>query len=259
MNDEPKKIRGIDLLKVFFRALLIQASWSFDLLQSMGFAYAMLPVLRKLYPDKAEFASRLNLHTEYFNTQPYLASFILGAAVKMEEDRAFGRNDNVDSAEMKSALMAPLGAVGDGFFWAALKPFAATIAVSLLIVGVWWAPLLYLLLYNVWHVGLRINLLFLGYRSGGDAVALIERHNFSKLTRLFKASSLSVLGGMLGTLTAWRPEFRLTVPLSGPLTILFGAAFTLVLIEALRRGGSPIKLMLGLAAVCLALAYAGVP
>ena len=88
MNSERNTIGRRDLLRVFLRSLLIQASWSFHLLQSIGFAYALLPILRKLYPDRTEYASRLNLHTEYFNTQPYLASFILGAVVKLEEERA---------------------------------------------------------------------------------------------------------------------------------------------------------------------------
>ena len=257
MNSERNTIGRRDLLRVFLRSLLIQASWSFHLLQSIGFAYALLPILRKLYPDRNEYASRLNLHTEYFNTQPYLASFILGAVVKLEEERASGNSSDGDIRDIKAALMAPLGAVGDGFFWGALKPLAAAIAAAFFIVGAWWAPLLYLFMYNLWHIGLRINLLLLGYRSGGDAVELIERHNFSKLTRWFKAISMSVLGGLLGTILVWRMEFRPDVPLSGPLTVASGLAITLVLIEVLRRGGSPIKLMLGTAVACLALAYLG--
>jgi hypothetical protein len=39
---------------------------------------------------------------------------------------------------------------------------------------------------------------------------------------------------------------------------LSGLALTVVLIAIARNGGSPIKLMLGLAACCLVLAYAGV-
>ena len=70
---------------------MIQASWSFDRMQTLGFAYAMLPALRRLYPNGDELTSRINLHLEYFNTQPYLASFILGAAVRLEEGRASGK------------------------------------------------------------------------------------------------------------------------------------------------------------------------
>ena len=121
-------------------------------MQSIGFAYAIEPVLRKLYPDPAEYESRIRLHLEYFNTQPFLASYILGAVIRMEEDRAMGRDAGDDVPGLKATLMAPLGALGDSFFWGALKPLAAIVAVALLMTGYWWAPLVFLAFYNTWHV-----------------------------------------------------------------------------------------------------------
>ena len=121
-------------------------------MQSLGFAYAIDPVLRKLYPDGAEYATRLRRHAEYFNTQPYLASFILGAVVRMEEEQAANLPVTIDVAGLKSSLMAPLGALGDSFFWGALKPLAAVGAVALIMIGYWWAPILFLVFYNIWHL-----------------------------------------------------------------------------------------------------------
>src|SRR5512143_4202991 len=164
------------MLKVFWKSFLIQASWSFDHMQSLGFAYAIQPVLRKLYPDQDEYESRLRIHMEYFNTQPYLASFILGAVARMEQDRALGRNSSTDVSSLKRALMAPLGALGDSFFWGSLKPLAAVIAVAMLLAGAWWAPLLFLALYNVVHVGLRAGLVFAGYATRGDVAAILGRY-----------------------------------------------------------------------------------
>jgi PTS system mannose-specific IID component len=258
MNMDAGAIRGLDLFRVFLRSFLIQASWSFDRMQSLGFAYAIQPVLRRLYPDHEEYRSRLNLHMEYFNTQPYLASFILGAAARMEEERASGRNRDADVSGLKSALMAPLGALGDSFFWGALKPLASVIAVAVLMTGAWWAPLLFLVLYNIWHVGLRAAVLMWGYQSAGDAIALMARYRFTKWARLFKAVSLTVTGGLLGMASIWRPELKLAVSLPGFVNAAAGLVITLVLAVVLRKGGSPVKLMLGLAAVCLVLAYAGV-
>ena len=261
MNTGDKSSIGtVDLLRVFWRSLLIQASWSYDGMQSLGFSYSLLPVLKKLYPDRAEFETRLRLHMEYFNTQPYLASFILGAVVRLEEERAAGRASAsaIDAAGLKAALMAPLGALGDSFFWGALKPLAAVIAVALVIAGVWWGPVVFLALYSLWHVGLRVCVLFWGYHSTGDAMALMDRYSFTKRARLFKAVSLSVLGGILAGVSRWRPEFGFGLPLPGPALACAALTGTLVLVAVLRRGGSPIKLMLGLALLCLALAYAGV-
>lgn len=96
-------------------------------MQSLGFAYAIEPVLKKLYPDRTEYEARLRLHLDYFNTQPYLASFILGAVVRMEQDRAAGKETGTDVQDLKTSLMAPLGALGDSFFWGSLKPFAVVI------------------------------------------------------------------------------------------------------------------------------------
>ncbi len=227
-------------------------------MQTTGFAYAIEPALKKLYPDTAEYERRMKIHLEYFNTQPYFASFILGAAVKLEQDRASGRNAAADVAGLKAALMAPLGALGDSFFWGALKPMAAVTAAAALITGSWWAPILFLILFNAWHVGLRLGMLFWGYASGGDAVALMARYPFTIMARRFKVISLSVLGCILGTMPSWRAEFKFPFNVPGIVVVLFGLSLSLILIVLIRRGGSPVKLMLGLAALCIALAYAGV-
>lgn len=251
-------IGNLDLLRIFWRALVIQASWSFDRMQSLGFAYALRPVLEKLYPDRAEFESRLTAHMEYFNTQPYLASFILGAVARLEQERAAGRASSEDISRLKAALMAPLGALGDSFFWGSLMPLSSVIAVAFLITGAWWAPLVFLGFYNSWHLAIRAGVLFRGYQSSGDAMDLMVRYRFTKMARLFKAVTLSVLGGILALVASQRPEYRqaAAIPLLGEAGI--GLAITVAMASLLWRGGSPIKLMLGLALLCLALAYAGV-
>lgn len=258
MNNVHKEIGTADLFGVFARSFLIQASWSFERMQSLGFAYAIEPVLKKLYPERAEYESRLKLHLDYFNTQPYLASFILGAVVRMEQDRAAGNESEPDVQGLKTSLMAPLGALGDSFFWGSLKPFSVVIAVALVLAGSWWAPLLFLAIYNTGHVALRAGALLRGFRSGGDAVELMSSYRFTSRARQFKVISLAVLGGILGAMPAWRTEFRPAFPVPEMVMATSGLALALVLITILRNGGSPIKLMLGLAAGCLVLAYAGV-
>lgn len=246
------------LLRILARAFLLQASWSFERMQSLGFAYALAPALRRLYPDDTAFDERLRYHAEYFNTQPYLASFIIGAVVKQEEVRAAGKTAGDDIQPLKEALMGPLGALGDSFFWGSLKPLAAAIAAAMIIAGWWWGPLLYLVLYNLWHLGLRTGLLFWGYASAGDALALISHFNFTTWARLFKAVSLAVAGAIVGMMPLWGAEFRLEAPASAPAIVSMGAGCTLLMLAVMRRGGSPIHLMLGLAAFCLALACLGV-
>jgi mannose/fructose/N-acetylgalactosamine-specific phosphotransferase system component IID len=257
MEREARTIRTVDLLGVFWRSFFIQASWSYDRMQSLGFAFAMIPVLRRLYPDRSEFSARLAAHMEYFNTQPYLASFVLGAAARAEETRAAARGPAPDLAELKKTLMAPLGALGDSFFWGSLKPFASAAAVAVLLTGSVWAPLLFLFLYNVIHVGLRFGLVFIGYGTEGDVVGLLSRYNFTRLARRYKVMSLAIIGCIVGTVSAWDPKFRHFENVPAPILAVAALAVTLALTALLRVGASPVKLMLGLAAACLALALGG--
>jgi mannose/fructose/N-acetylgalactosamine-specific phosphotransferase system component IID len=159
---------------------------------------------------------------------------------------------------MKNTLMAPLGALGDSFFWGSLKPVLIIIAVVLLLAGAWWAPLLFFILYNCLHLLIRWRVMVWGYRSAGDLLSLMNRYHFTRMARVFKKMSLAVLGVMLALVPVWSPEFRLVFPGPGFVHSIAGLAIMLVLVAAQRKEGSPVKLMLGLAAVCLALAYAGV-
>jgi mannose PTS system EIID component len=258
MERDAVSLRTVDLLGIFWRSFFIQASWSYDRLQSLGFAFALLPALRRLYPDRAEFSLRLAAHMEYFNTQPYLASFILGAAARAEEERASGRNPDVNVTELKTTLMAPLGALGDSFFWGSLKPFAAAAAVAVLITGSWWAPLLFLAVYNVVHVGLRFSLVFIGYSTQGNVAEMMSRYSFTRLARRYKAMSVAIVGCIVGTISAWGPEFRPAFAIPSPGLAAGGLALTLALTILLRIGATPVNLMIGLAAACLACALGGI-
>lgn len=258
MGHDGRIVRTADLMGVVWRSFFIQASWSYDRMQSLGFAFALIPVLRRLYPDKKEYADRLAAHMEYFNTQPYLASFILGAAARLEEDRVLGRDLSMDPSEIKKSLMAPLGALGDSFFWGAFKPFAAAVSVAALFAGLWWAPFLFLILYNAVHVAVRISLVFVGYKSRGDAAELMTKYNFTRFARIFKISSLAVIGCMVGAVSAWNRQFLLPAPFSGFVLASAGAAFVIGLTALLRAGWSPVKLMFGLAALSMLLAWGGI-
>ena len=53
-KSESKKIVKKDLISLFWRAFLLPACYSMDRMQAPGFAYSILPVLKKLYGDDKE-------------------------------------------------------------------------------------------------------------------------------------------------------------------------------------------------------------
>ena len=47
-------------------------------MQNGGWAFSMIPAIKKLYKTKEDRAAALKRHLEFFNTHPYIASPILG-------------------------------------------------------------------------------------------------------------------------------------------------------------------------------------
>lgn len=75
-----------DMRSVFWRSFPLQASFNYERMQNVGFCYSLLPVLKRLYPEKKEASEALKRHLSFFNTTPQLVTFITGACIAMEEE-----------------------------------------------------------------------------------------------------------------------------------------------------------------------------
>ena len=79
-----------DRRSVWLRSTFLQGSWNYERMQNGGWCYAMIPAIKRLYPEKDQQCAALKRHLEFFNTQPFVASPILGVTLALEEDRANG-------------------------------------------------------------------------------------------------------------------------------------------------------------------------
>lgn len=180
------------LLSVFWRCLFLQAAWNRRGMQNLGFAYAIEPALEALYPEGAAREEALQRHLKFFNCHPYMAAAILGGAIHHEEKVAAGLEPGPAALDYKATLQGPLAAVGDGFFWTALRPFfGAVAAVGALTTG-WPAVVAAIVLYNAVHVALRWGLFRAGYEKGDGLVADIARLALPR-----QADRLRLLGALL--------------------------------------------------------------
>ena len=183
---------------VLLRTFMLQASWNFEQMQSLGLLFAMVPALRRFYPED-QLMAVYRRHLVYFNTHPYLASPLLGAVLKLERQAAEGAPEEIGINEFKSAVAAPCAAMGDGFFWGALRPVASAAGLLLAFRGSLWGPVLFLFLFNVPHLWLRIVGLQRGYGRGFRVVENIQRCRFPDLSMRLK----QLLVVLLGILAAW--------------------------------------------------------
>lgn len=200
-NLSKKNIRNL-----FMRSLALEANFNFETWQNTGFAFAMIPVLKKLYKTKDALSSALKRHLQFFNTSPYGSTLILGITAAMEEQNSLDPEFDAESINsVKAGLMGPLAGVFDSLFWGTFKVIAAGVGTSLAIKGNISGAILFLLIFNVPHLLLRYKLTFTGYRAGTRFLQnLAKTHVMDKLTYGASILGLMVIGAMPATLISIR-------------------------------------------------------
>lgn len=242
------KIGRLTLFQVWLRLLLLQASWNFQRLQGGGWFYALAPVLRLLYGEK-EMLRITREHAGYFNTHPYLAPAVVGAAIRIEIERSEGKEPGVEIADFKQMVAAPYAAVGDALFWGGLRPLASGVALLLATKGLVFAPLVFLLLFNALPLWFRIAGFFSGYELGIRSVEFLQRRKLPDLAIHAKETAVVLLGGVAAFLV-----FQVFEAEQKPLWYGFLAIPAVLLCGFLaRRGVSTLLLVLlscGLIMLC---------
>ncbi len=152
-------------------------------MQSLGLAYAIAPLLEKLYgKDPEKLTRRTRCYLGCFNTNPYLAAAILGFLVHMEsQSEAMGDQ----GLYLSSGLAGLYGAVGDNFFWNGLKPMTSALAVMIF----FWHPGLtavffLLLFYNLVHFGVRYVVYFWALHRGIGVLEKIDGWHLPRLRNI---------------------------------------------------------------------------
>lgn len=84
---ENKRLTSGDLRSMFLRSNVLLASANFERVQNLGICYIMIPAIKRLYAPGPERIEALKRHLEWFNTQPYCASPILGGGFNSEVQR----------------------------------------------------------------------------------------------------------------------------------------------------------------------------
>ncbi len=239
------------LARMALRTSLLQATWNYERQQGIGWAYALEPALRALYPDASMRRERLAEHTAFFNTQPTLASLALGAVASLEEQRARGAGpDAAGLARVKAVLGSSLAALGDRLFWFTLRPFAACLGVLVALGGSWVGALVMWLTYNLFHQTVRLLGVGWGYREGPVVLGGALRARFEGLSRGVSLAGTALVGVMVAAVLA--PG---GVPRSLEFQVLLSLGLAIGLVAARRPRPSPTEWGLGFGAICLVLAW----
>lgn len=228
-------MRKVPALKMLWRSLWLQASWSFEGMQSLGFAHALEPAL-----DPGDEAARRR-HSEFFNTHPFLACALLGCAARLE-----GEGKGEEAAQVKTLFMGPFGGLGDSFFWGGCKLFLSLAAVLLAFRGVSWAPWAMVGAWLSLSLSARALFFSLGYRGGPEALLGLTRRKFLVWGQWLKVGAAFLAGLWLwanvatGLPRAWGVDPAMLT--MGSMAGALGVAW------AIRREADPLWIIYGCAA-----------
>ena len=102
------------LNKMVWRSLNLQASFNYERMQAAGWLYGILPGLEKIHADdKEDLETSMQHNLEFFNTHPFLVTFVMGIVLSLEQQKA----DINTIRAVRVAAMGPLGGIGDAIFW----------------------------------------------------------------------------------------------------------------------------------------------
>ncbi len=188
-------------------------------MQNLGFAFSLLPFAETIKDQRERITSLLTRHLHPFNTHPYLAAPIAGTVYHVETKETGTMETGAAASNLKNALACPYAALGDSFFWGALKPVAAVFSALIAWQHSLFAPLAFLFLFNPSHFWVRTVGFIEGYRRGKQGVDFIRRLDLPGLTDGLRKISLCGLAG-LGVVVSRSihvpfPGWRLNLLISG--------------------------------------------
>lgn len=180
------------LNKMAIRSCNLQGSFNYERMQAGGWLYSIIPGLEKIHTNKEDLAASMSHNLEFFNTHPFLVTFVMGIVLRLEQNKV----DIPTIRAVRVAAMGPLGGIGDAIFWFTLVPILAGITSRMAIQSqTWLAPIIFLVVFNLVQFAARFGLMNWSYKLGTDAIGLLTE-NAKEFTRAASILGVMVVGGL---------------------------------------------------------------
>jgi len=197
-----KQGRRMDMLlrlRLFLRLILLQASWNSQRMQNLGLLYCLLAWLRRQGAD-ADFRRRFfRRYYGFFNTNPYLAGFLVGGLARLETEGSEGADiPRQLLATYRDSLGRAFASLGDQLFWLGLRPALTLVACLLALMGKPMAVVGVFAVFMLFQLGLRWWSLGYGFGSGMDILGLLDHPFWHKAIWFIKRLALVAAGAVAG-------------------------------------------------------------
>lgn len=158
-------------------------------------AWAMAPVLRKIYKKDEEYKEALNNHFNYFNSTTVMSSMILGATLAIEEKDGIEAKETVQS--LKTSLMGPFAGVGDTLVWVLWPTIMGSISGYMAQQGNPLGAIIWFIANIIfWFV--KRKMFEVGYTSGTKLITNLGK-SLTPFTEAASIMGLSVVGALIAS------------------------------------------------------------
>lgn len=231
-----------EFMSGFWRSCCLQGCFNYERQQGIGFGYAMIPHLKRIYKDDPEgLKAALQRHITLYNITPQCTTITQGIVVAMEEEAAANKEfDTTSINAVKTALMGPLSGIGDSIFWGTLRTIGLGVGLTFCMQGNILGPIFFLLIHNIPHWYIRYQGLKIGYKQGMSFMeSATEGGKLESFCLAAKILGATVVGSMIATM----------IKFSTTITVNMGNSQTLD-VQKIFDQIAPKLLPLGLAFTC---------
>lgn len=169
--------------------------FNYESQQGPAVAWAMAPVLRKIYKKDDEYKEALNNHFNYYNSTPAMSNVILGATLAIEEKDGIVAKETVQS--LKTSLMGPFAGVGDTLVWVLWPTIMGSISGYMAQQGNPLGAIIWFIC-NIAFWFVKSKFFEIGYKSGTKMITELGQ-KLSAFTEAASIMGLSVVGALIAT------------------------------------------------------------
>ena len=234
------------LNKMVWRSLNLQASFNFERMQAAGWLWGILPGLEAIHTNKDDLSTSMTHNLEFFNTHPFLVTFVMGIVLSMEQQKA----DINSIRAVRVAAMGPLGGIGDALFWFTLVPITAGITANMAISGNLAGPIIYFLITFGVQMALRYWLMYWSYDMGTKAIEVLTA-NAREFTHAASMLGVFVVGAL--TCNYGATSLGIMIPNGTKINDAGETVENFIDLQGLLDGILPALIPLGLTLMCYTL------
>jgi mannose/fructose/N-acetylgalactosamine-specific phosphotransferase system component IID len=198
-SKETAPLSGRVKRQVFWGCLTLQASWNAQRMQNLGLLAALAPWLQDQGLTTKRLRGVCRRYFGYFNTNPYLAGFVIGGLLHLESARMVGEPvSDRQVGWLRDTLARACGALGDQLFWLGLRPALMLIACLFAATGLWEPVLLLFACFSAWQLWWRWRSLTTGSILGPDVYEAVGRPAWHRGIAWTRRVALALTGALFG-------------------------------------------------------------